>query len=352
MNTSRLKTGTFNKQNHAGFLRGLDRAIVGRKCPQLLLVAFLHFAPICKVLYSAGNVLPATPAAIVLRWAAAIAAMVGTYHTVSAASAAIVGLTRYVNNTPQGSPTNNAVVLEGGVFRYRITVSNAGSDHNKDYFNCIPMPAGLTMNTNLGGNGFITNAPNSRLVPGVYPVRLYAGNTSYPRPVTYDATITVIGTGTPPQITTDPADQSVGEGQSATFTVVATGTDLAYQWRFNSGALPGQTNASLIIASTTPAHAGSYTVVVSNSLGSVTSNPAQLTVIAAAPLTLGNPHYENGSFAFEASDVGAGAYILWGSTDFTTWTAISTNVPASGVVRLSDPAAADEKRFYLLSTTP
>lgn len=165
--------------------------------PQLLLAAFLHLAPLASMLLPAPSALPGAPAAIVLRWAAALAALAGTFHTVSAASAAIVGLTKYVNNTPSGSPTNNAVALEGTTFRYRITVSNAGSDHKKDYFNCEPLPPGLTINTNLGGTGFITNAPNASLVPGVYAVKLIAGNTSYPTPVTYNATITIVGNAPP-----------------------------------------------------------------------------------------------------------------------------------------------------------
>src|SRR5688572_15950858 len=174
MNMSRLKTNSPKIKMSEAAKRALHTIVVRRSLPQVTLVIFLHFAPICKMLPSSTAML-GSPAAIVLRWAAAIAAMVGTYHTVSAASAAIVGLTKYNNNTPVGGPTNNAVVPEGSVFRYRITLSNAGSDHNKDYFNSLPMPPGLTMNTNIGGNGFITNAVGAALVPGVYPVRLYAG---------------------------------------------------------------------------------------------------------------------------------------------------------------------------------
>ena len=54
---------------------------------------------------------------------------------------------------------------------------------------------------------------------------------------------------------------------------------LSYQWRLNgTNSLPGATNASLTITNVSGANAGSYTVVVSDSLGSVTSAVATLTV--------------------------------------------------------------------------
>jgi len=52
----------------------------------------------------------------------------------------------------------------------------------------------------------------------------------------------------------------------------------SYKWRFNGTDIPGATNASYPIASADPTNAGSYTVVVSNSINSVTSAPAVLTV--------------------------------------------------------------------------
>jgi len=53
---------------------------------------------------------------------------------------------------------------------------------------------------------------------------------------------------------------------------------LAYQWRFNGAPLTGQTSAVLSLASIQAANAGEYAVLVTNSLGSVLSLPATLTV--------------------------------------------------------------------------
>jgi acid phosphatase len=83
-----------------------------------------------------------------------------------------------------------------------------------------------------------------------------------------------------PTITTQPASQTVTVGQTATFTVAATGTaPLSYQWRKNGTAISGATSSSYTTLATTSSDNGAqFTVVVSNSAGSATSNTATLTV--------------------------------------------------------------------------
>lgn len=92
-----------------------------------------------------------------------------------------------------------------------------------------------------------------------------------------------------PSIASQPAAQTAVTGGTVTFSVSAGGSGpLAYQWRKDGTALAGATNATLTLGSVQSAQAGSYSVVVSNSLGSVTSNGATLTV-ATGPLSrLGN----------------------------------------------------------------
>ena len=99
------------------------------------------------------------------------------------------------------------------------------------------------------------------------------------------ATLTVDPVPQPPTIITQPVSQTVNEGDPVTFTVVASGTDpLTYQWRRNGVDMPGETNASLTLATTTPADSGDqFSVAVSNGLGSATSAPATLTVNVIPP---------------------------------------------------------------------
>jgi Immunoglobulin I-set domain len=83
-----------------------------------------------------------------------------------------------------------------------------------------------------------------------------------------------------PTITSQPSNQNVTAGQTATFSVTATGQlPLAYQWSKNGTSIGGATSATYTAPATTTADSGStFQVKVSNSLGSVTSNSATLTV--------------------------------------------------------------------------
>src|SRR5579859_7717788 len=87
-----------------------------------------------------------------------------------------------------------------------------------------------------------------------------------------------------PQITAQPASQTVTVGQAATFSVAATGTaPLLYQWSRNGSSIAGATAASFTISSAQLSDSGaSFTVVVSNAAGKATSTAAKLTVNKAA----------------------------------------------------------------------
>ncbi len=90
--------------------------------------------------------------------------------------------------------------------------------------------------------------------------------------------------GTPPTITTPPANITVGLLDPATFSVVAAGSrPFTYQWRFNGTPIPGGTNASYSIASAGQANAGGYDVTISNSGGSATSTVATLSLTVLSP---------------------------------------------------------------------
>ena len=102
----------------------------------------------------------------------------------------------------------------------------------------------------------------------------------------------------PPSITTQPSNQSVTEGASPGFTVVAAGTaTLGYQWRKSGVNVGGATSATLSFPNVTIGEAGSYTVVVTNSAGSITSSAVTLTVSAApvAPSISTQPTNQTGA---------------------------------------------------------
>ena len=82
-----------------------------------------------------------------------------------------------------------------------------------------------------------------------------------------------------PVIVTAPASATVSAGTPASFTVVATGAPTpTFQWRKNGTAITGATTTALNFASASSGDAGRYDVVVTNSIGTMTSAAATLTV--------------------------------------------------------------------------
>jgi PKD repeat protein len=88
-----------------------------------------------------------------------------------------------------------------------------------------------------------------------------------------------------PSITNQPASQSVATGSNVTFSVGALGNPpLKYIWQLNNVPINNATNAQLAIPNAQLTNAGTYSVIVTDLIGSVTSSNATLTVVAPAPL--------------------------------------------------------------------
>ena len=405
-----------------------------QKAPALVLAAALQVVPLARVAV-VDQAIPPSGFAIVFRWLAGAAALLGSYDAVSGASAAIAGL---ADLNPPGPVVTNATGTVGQTFAYRIVVTNPGVNPGQAYYNAAPLPPGLTINTNIGGNGYITGTPTAS---GTYPVLLTAGNANYVGVVTLNVTITISGAGgtSPPQITGPPANQTVAVGSNATFTATATGTSpLSYSWKFagtaiagattsvlqltnvqtnNAGAytvmvtnsagttsasatltvdvppaivaqpqsltitngdtanfsitatglpqptyqwklngtnLVGQTLSALIISNAQSVNAGPYTVDVINAVGTVTSLPAQLTVKAppANPLKLANLQWNGTAWAFAVFGPTQTNYVIWTSADLVNWVPLQTNFSANGSIQVNDPTSSAAIRFYRATLSP
>jgi hypothetical protein len=112
------------------------------------------------------------------------------------------------------------------------------------------------------------------------------------------ATLTVNPKPEAPKVTTNPAAKTVTAGESATFTVAASGVPApTVQWQVstNGGVTfandttdAGNTTGTLTVAATTTALSGrEYRAVFKNASGSATSTEAALTVKAPAPVLSG-----------------------------------------------------------------
>jgi hypothetical protein len=109
----------------------------------------------------------------------------------------------------------------------------------------------------------------------------YTVNDQNPTPTpTPTPTATPTPTPPPPTIRKQPRDETVATGARAKFHVIADGTPpLSYQWKKNGTNISGATTDTYSTPRVTHNDDGSlFSVVVSNSGGSVTSNNAKLTV--------------------------------------------------------------------------
>lgn len=142
-----------------------------------------------------------------------------------------------------------------------------------------------------------------------------------------------------PTLTTQPLSQSIVSGATATFTVDASGTaPLTYQWQRDGSAIDGATAASFSTGT-----AGSYTVVVSNSAGSVTSSAAVLTV-TTTPTTTTEGAWNLATGAQQADGVDTSGWLklaLALALDTQTLSSASTRLVVGATSNGSTPVLLD-----------
>src|SRR5205823_409393 len=117
----------------------------------------------------------------------------------------------------------------------------------------------------------------------------------------------------PPGVS-QPQSRTNVQGTTATFSASASGTSpFSYQWQFNNGPISGATGTSLSVSDVQPADAGSYTVVVTNSAGAITSSVAMLTVwvppsVATQPQSRTNVQGTTATFSASANGTSPFSY--------------------------------------------
>ena len=208
-----------------------------------------------------------------------------------------------INNTVQAlAIQSDGKILIGGMF---TTINNTNWPYlGRLYGNLYPpefivQPA--SRNTNVGAN-VTFSAQVSNPTTTSFQWRLNGNNISGATETTYSlyniqlsdagnysvfvsdalggttSSNALLQVGIAPAITSQSGSLTVTQGQSASFSVTATGTPLNYFWMKNSALISGQTNSSLNFASVVATNAATYTCQVSNFLGSITSTGAVLTV--------------------------------------------------------------------------
>lgn len=160
---------------------------------------------------------------------------------------------------------------------------------------------------------------------------------------------------TPPAITQQPLAQTVLAGKTVTYSVTTSGTEpLAYQWFFNTNSpLTSATNSVLTLFNITLSNAGTYSVVVTNPYGSVTSSVAGLAVVSPPVLSL-----QTVSTGLQLTGHGVPGDIYWiqiatNLNPPVLWLTLATNAAdLSGLVLFVDTNASVYLQCYYRLASP
>ncbi len=296
------------------------------RIPTLFLATALQVMPMLRnaVPVAAQGLTPSVWA-IILQWGVGAAAL-GAYDAVSAPTAVVFTM-----------PTNFTCTV-GVPVNFFLTITNYKTDPGAYFTNNSALPAGLSITTfdntslpDIHGNivGTPTQATNNMKVK--VSANYNDGTTLITAATNIFITVQT-ATGAAPVITNQPVSLTNNAGTIANFNVTAGGTaPLAYQWRKNvTNNLSGATTNSYSITNVQPADAADYTVVITNSVGSVTSSIAKLVVNVPPGIAVPPP-------ATDSVTAGqpAGFAIIATGTDPLTYQWINGGTPIAGATATS-----------------
>jgi hypothetical protein len=152
----------------------------------------------------------------------------------------------------------------------------------------------------------------------------------------------------PPSVSLLPATEGAQLDANATFTAIAGGdSPLFCQWFLNqTNLIAADTNlTSLLLTNVQFSDAGSYSVLITNIYGSVTSAPASLIVYSNATPTLTiDSASTNGQFQFDIFGVTGLNYSVQASSNLIDWVPLTTNV--SPFTFIDTNSTTFPQRFY------
>jgi alpha-tubulin suppressor-like RCC1 family protein len=147
-----------------------------------------------------------------------------------------------------------------------------------------------------------------------------------------------------------PFQKMAKAGEAVIFSASAFANRLVtYQWQFNGVNIPGATNSTFTLGSVYWTNSGIYRVVISNTLGAVTSPAMTLSV---PPLKLDVADFNmvttNGAFQIRLTGAsGLNPVTIYSSSNLLDWQPIFTNPPTTGTIVFTDmPPIVMPQRFY------
>jgi hypothetical protein len=292
-----------------------------------------------------------------------IAGATGTSYTTPATTAADNNAKyRCVVTNPYGTATSNEATLTVGSASLPVI-----STHPADQ--TVGVGQSATFSVVASGPGTLTYQwqKNTVDVPGATgssystPGATLADNNALYRCVVTNgagsvtsnaARLTVSGGGSTLEVTQNPLDQTVGVGQTATFTVAATGpAAITYQWQKNGADIADATGASYTTPATALTDSGAlYRCVVSSSGSSVTSGAALLRVTTGSVSILSNWAFDNGTSSWTFFTNGAGGFtVVNGGVHSPTAGRLAITAEGSNVQLLQAPLTLEAGAKYVLS---
>jgi hypothetical protein len=276
-------------------------------------------------------------------------------HPSTATGATTISL----NPTYTGEPTNYASCVSEPI-SYAVDIN--------------PAPGVITVDTASGTVSWGDGTQSAITQPVMTLQKLYSSNATYTITLSVSWTghttnQTISGNGTKtdtveiysacnlPVITNQPSSQEVLVGTTAQFTVgVSNEFPLSYQWYFDqtTPVVAASTFASLTLPNVTMNEAGSYSAVIANAYGSVTSQVVTLTVVS--PLITSAIRHANGSVTLEFEGLPNTTTRVWAATNLSSpafWEPIFTNTSTTinGVWQFTDTnAILFPERFYYFTT--
>jgi len=200
-------------------------------------------------------------------------------------TAQVVQLTEPVVSVPAvsvpviSSQPNNQSVAFLGTARFSISATNAASYQwqrngiSIPGWNAATLTIVGTSSNDVGTYSVVVSNANGSVTSSAAQLMLTAAGTN-PTPVTPTPVVSV------PVISSQPSNQSAAFLGTATFSVTATDA-ISYQWQKNGISIAGWNTATLTLIGASSNDVATYTVVVTNAYGSVSSLPVQLMMVAA-----------------------------------------------------------------------
>lgn len=208
-----------------------------------------------------------------------------------------------------------------------------------------------TIITLSGGALNTTNLPFSNIANGTWNAGTFSNYVGAGGKIMLTFTA---GAPSGPNITSQPQGLTTNQNRAVTFNIGALGTDpMVYHWYFQSEAnlvAAGEGVTSYSIPSVQPANEGDYFVIVTNGLGSKTSDVAHLTVIVTPPPTI-QPLVGAGTTNVSitwTSVVGAAYQVFYNTNLNSTNWYLFTNLVATGsnITVTDNPPVSVSQRYY------